>query len=161
MMISTYDLTLLGSLVTAGGLALLRQGKWPHLNVHWRSGSKRTIELSAEYRDEYATVNRIGRCPMADGRRIDPFYRLRPRRKRRLSIRSVDRRHVPPSVRFHLLGHHSLSDQSGCQSIDCPFPRPATLERLRQHQLDFLYGRDDTSGVLLYAAAQDKDDIPA
>ena len=54
MMISTYDLMLLGSLVTAGGLALLRQGKWPHLNVHWRSGSKRTIELSAEHRDEYA-----------------------------------------------------------------------------------------------------------
>ena len=33
-MISTYDLTLLGSLVTAGGLALLRQGKWPHLSIH-------------------------------------------------------------------------------------------------------------------------------
>lgn len=53
-MISTYDLTLLGSLVTAGGLAFLRQGKWPHLNVPWRSGSKRTIELSAEHRDEHA-----------------------------------------------------------------------------------------------------------
>jgi len=30
-MLSTFDLTLLGSLVSAGGLAFLGQAKWPHL----------------------------------------------------------------------------------------------------------------------------------
>ena len=32
-MISTFDLTLLGSLVSAGGLLFFRQGKWPHLDL--------------------------------------------------------------------------------------------------------------------------------
>ena len=31
-MISTFDLTLLGSLVSVGGLVFLRHGKWPHLD---------------------------------------------------------------------------------------------------------------------------------
>lgn len=53
-MLSTYDLTLLGSLVSAGGLAFLRQGKWPHLNVHWLAGRTRTIELPAESREQHA-----------------------------------------------------------------------------------------------------------
>lgn len=34
-MISTFDLTLLGSLVSAGGIVFLRQGKWPHLGPRW------------------------------------------------------------------------------------------------------------------------------
>ena len=53
-MLSTYDLTLLGSLVSAGGLAFLRQGKSPHLNVHWLAGRTRTIELPAESREQHA-----------------------------------------------------------------------------------------------------------
>lgn len=53
-MLSTYDLTLLGSLVTAGGLAFLRQGKSPHLNVHWLAGRTRTIELPAESQKHHA-----------------------------------------------------------------------------------------------------------
>ena len=48
-MLSTYDLTLLGSLVSAGGLAFLRQGKWPH-----HAGRTRTIELPAESREQHA-----------------------------------------------------------------------------------------------------------
>lgn len=37
-MISTFDLILLGSLVSAGGLLFLRQGKWPHLGWSWLYG---------------------------------------------------------------------------------------------------------------------------
>lgn len=32
-MISTFDLTLLGSMVSVGGVAFLQQGKWPHLGA--------------------------------------------------------------------------------------------------------------------------------
>jgi hypothetical protein len=52
-MISTFDLTLLGSLVSAGGLAFLTQGKWPHLSSS-RRASRRTIELPAECREHHA-----------------------------------------------------------------------------------------------------------
>ena len=52
-MISTFDLTLLGSLVSAGGLVFLRQGTWPHLSVHSLGLGKR-LELSAERRDQHA-----------------------------------------------------------------------------------------------------------
>jgi hypothetical protein len=37
-MVSTFDLTLLGSLVSVGGVAFLRQAKWPHLGWTWLSG---------------------------------------------------------------------------------------------------------------------------
>lgn len=37
-MISTFDLTLLGSLVSAGGLAFLGQGRWPQLGRKWLAG---------------------------------------------------------------------------------------------------------------------------
>jgi hypothetical protein len=50
-MISTYDLTLLGTLVSAGGLVFLRQGKCPHLDLHFR---KHIIILTAECREERA-----------------------------------------------------------------------------------------------------------
>jgi hypothetical protein len=52
-MISTFDLTLLGSLVSTGGLVFLRQGKWRHLSVH-SLGIGRQPELSAERRDHHA-----------------------------------------------------------------------------------------------------------
>jgi hypothetical protein len=48
-MISTFDLTLLGALVSAGGIMLLRQGKWPHIDVHF----SRTILLTAESRERH------------------------------------------------------------------------------------------------------------
>ena len=41
-MISTFDLTLLGTLVSAGGIVFLRLGKWPHL------GSRRLPGYEAE-----------------------------------------------------------------------------------------------------------------
>ncbi len=47
-MISTFDLTLLGSMVSVGGLALLRQGKWPHLNLGRLTGGVPAAELTAE-----------------------------------------------------------------------------------------------------------------
>ena len=53
-MLSTFDLTLLGSLVSVGGLVFLRQGKWPHLDLHWLGISKRPIELTAESREHQA-----------------------------------------------------------------------------------------------------------
>ncbi|HET7909800.1 MAG TPA: hypothetical protein VFL19_03760 [Nitrospira sp.] len=53
-MISTFDLTLLGTLVSAGGLLFLRQGKRPHLRLYNLGAGKRTIELSAEGRDHHA-----------------------------------------------------------------------------------------------------------
>lgn len=37
-MISTFDLTLLGSLVVFGGLVFLQQRKWPHFGKIWLSG---------------------------------------------------------------------------------------------------------------------------
>ena len=52
-MISTFDLTLLGSMVSAGGLAFLRQGKWP-LDLTRPAGGKRAADLTAESRDHRA-----------------------------------------------------------------------------------------------------------
>jgi hypothetical protein len=49
-MISTFDLTLLGSMVSAGGLAFLRQGKWPYLDVARLGGGTRVADLTAESR---------------------------------------------------------------------------------------------------------------
>jgi hypothetical protein len=48
-MISTFDLTLLGILVSAGGLVLLRQGKWPHLDLPFSS----PIALTPECREQH------------------------------------------------------------------------------------------------------------
>jgi len=51
-MLSTFDLTLLGSLVSAGGLAFLGQAKWPHLV--WRGYNERqsgTWESTSESLD--------------------------------------------------------------------------------------------------------------
>lgn len=36
-MISTFDLTLLGTLISVGGIVFLRLGKWPHLGSRWLS----------------------------------------------------------------------------------------------------------------------------
>lgn len=51
-MISTFDLTLLGGLVSAGGFVLLRQGKWPHLDFHWLTRGRRAIALTPETREQ-------------------------------------------------------------------------------------------------------------
>ena len=53
-MISTFDLTLLGSMVSAGGLAFLRQGKWPHVDITLLRMGKRVAELTAESREQQA-----------------------------------------------------------------------------------------------------------
>jgi len=53
-MISTFDLTLLGSLVSAGGLVFLRHGKWPYLSWSSLGIGKRPFELSAESRQQHA-----------------------------------------------------------------------------------------------------------
>ncbi|HET8721986.1 MAG TPA: hypothetical protein VFM24_08155 [Nitrospira sp.] len=58
-MISTFDLALLGSLVSAGGLVFLRQGKWPHLRFYNLGTDKRTIQLSAESRDHLARATAL------------------------------------------------------------------------------------------------------
>ena len=50
-MISTFDLTLLGSLVSAGGLVFLRQREWPHLRLHRFRIQKQLVDLTAETRD--------------------------------------------------------------------------------------------------------------
>ena len=52
--ISTFDLTLLGSLVSAGGLVFLRQGKWPHLDLHRLGIGKRTSEMNPESLEHHA-----------------------------------------------------------------------------------------------------------
>jgi len=52
-MISTFDLTLLGSLVSAGGLVFLRHGKWPYLSWSSLGIGKRPFELSAESRQQH------------------------------------------------------------------------------------------------------------
>ena len=53
-MISTFDLTLLGSLVSAGGLVFLRHGKSPYLSWSSFGIGKRPFELSAESRQQHA-----------------------------------------------------------------------------------------------------------
>jgi hypothetical protein len=59
-MLSTFDLTLLGSLVTAGGLAFLGQAKWPHLG--WRvfylrqSASRESASGSRERLERSTTI---------------------------------------------------------------------------------------------------------
>jgi hypothetical protein len=57
-MISTFDLTLLGSLVSAGGLAFLRQGKWPYLSVDSLGVGKRPSRLTAE-REHHARATAL------------------------------------------------------------------------------------------------------
>ncbi|HKT36026.1 MAG TPA: hypothetical protein VJR03_14455 [Nitrospira sp.] len=51
-MISTFDLTLLGTLVCAGGLMFLRLGKWPFLRVP-SLGIGRQRDVSAESRNHH------------------------------------------------------------------------------------------------------------
>jgi hypothetical protein len=51
-MISTFDLALLGSLVSAGGLVFLRQGKWPCLRVRSLAIGQR-LDISPESREHY------------------------------------------------------------------------------------------------------------
>jgi hypothetical protein len=58
-MISTFDLTLLGSMVSAGGLALLNQAKWPHLDVGWLSGVKPAVELTGEDVEHHARLTAL------------------------------------------------------------------------------------------------------
>src|SRR5690348_16864380 len=53
-MISTFDLTLLGSLVSAGGLVFLNHGKRPYLSWSSLGIGKRPFELSAESRQQHA-----------------------------------------------------------------------------------------------------------
>jgi hypothetical protein len=53
-MMSTFDLTLLGSLVSAGGLAFLSQGQWPSLSVDSLGIGKRPSGLTAEHREHHA-----------------------------------------------------------------------------------------------------------
>lgn len=47
-MISTFDLTLLGSMVSTGGLALLCQRQWPHLRLGRLIGGNAGVDLPAE-----------------------------------------------------------------------------------------------------------------
>lgn len=63
-MISTFDLTLLGSLVSAGGLLFLRHDKRSYLNWSSLGMAKRPCELSAESRQQ--TLGRP-RSPPPDG----------------------------------------------------------------------------------------------
>ena len=53
-MISTFDLTLLGSLVSAGGLVFLRQDKWPYLSLHMLGIGKEPTQRSAASREHHA-----------------------------------------------------------------------------------------------------------
>jgi hypothetical protein len=53
-MISTFDLTLLGSLVSAGGLVFLRHGTWPYPSWSLLGIGKRPFELSAESSHQHA-----------------------------------------------------------------------------------------------------------
>lgn len=53
-MISTFDLTLLGSLVSAGGLVFLRQGKWPYFGwSRLKRQQPADMELTPESRDRH------------------------------------------------------------------------------------------------------------
>jgi hypothetical protein len=52
-MISTFDLTLLGSLVSAGGLVFVRQGKWPHLGSRWLRGRTLPAVMTGESRGNH------------------------------------------------------------------------------------------------------------
>ena len=51
---STFDLTLLGILVCAGGFLFLRQGKWPHVDLSRLWIGKRPCELTAEGLEHHA-----------------------------------------------------------------------------------------------------------
>jgi hypothetical protein len=51
-MISTFDLTLLGTLVSAGGILFLRQGKWPYVksrSLMWIRPSGLTLESCEQH----------------------------------------------------------------------------------------------------------------
>lgn len=50
-MISTFDLLLMGSLVSAGGLAFLRQAKRPHLRRRWLNRQTLPSGSTAKHRD--------------------------------------------------------------------------------------------------------------
>ena len=51
-MISTFDLTLLGSLVLFGGLVFLQQRKWPHFGKIWLGGRHSSHAESTRERRE-------------------------------------------------------------------------------------------------------------
>jgi hypothetical protein len=63
-MLSTFDLTLLGSLVSAGGLAFLGQAQWPHLG--WRSCNERR---SANLVSTFESRDRLERSTTIAGSR--------------------------------------------------------------------------------------------
>ena len=52
-MISTFNLALLGSLVSAGGLVFLRQGKWPHFGSRWLRGRTLPAVMTGESRGNH------------------------------------------------------------------------------------------------------------
>jgi hypothetical protein len=53
-MMSSFDLTLLGSMVSVGGLAFLRQGKWPHLDLRLLTGVNPAGKLIADNLEQHA-----------------------------------------------------------------------------------------------------------
>lgn len=55
-MISTFDLTLMGSLVSAGGLLFLRRGKWPHPRWSWLDGRQSGNQESRDRWERSATM---------------------------------------------------------------------------------------------------------
>ena len=58
-MISTFDLTLLGSLISAGGVVFLSQGKRSYLSLDWLRIGKRPFELSTERREHHARATAL------------------------------------------------------------------------------------------------------
>jgi hypothetical protein len=63
-MISTFDLTLLGSLVTVGGLLFLLQAKWPHLRWKRLHGRRYPDPIPAP-----ESLDRLGRSAAVAGAR--------------------------------------------------------------------------------------------
>ena len=58
-MISAFDLTLLGSLVSAGGLAFLKQGRRQYRSIDLLGIGKRPSGLIAEHREHYARATAL------------------------------------------------------------------------------------------------------
>ena len=63
-MLSTFDLTLLGSLVSVGGLTFLGQAKWPHLGWKWYNERQ-----SPNRKSTYESCDRLERSTAIAGAR--------------------------------------------------------------------------------------------
>jgi len=146
-MISTFDLTLLGGMVSMGGLAFLRQPKWPSLGLRRLPRVKSMPEFSKECLKDHARSTALASARWltvgiltlligyAHGE--DHGYLFGPW----------------SDVLFHMLF------VSTCWTMTVYRINRAALGAFQQDPVQCGHRGDDSTRVVLYAAADDKHDV--